>query len=51
MGNDAVLLVVVDDDQVGDRAAVDVANEAVGLVEQPLGSAAVARPSIPNRDS
>jgi hypothetical protein len=42
VGDDAVFLVGVDDDQVGDRAAVKVADEAVALVERLPGDAAVA---------
>ena len=37
VGDDAVFLVGVDDDEVGDRAAVEVADEAVALVERRLG--------------
>ena len=41
MGDDAVLLVGVDDDLV-DRTAVEVADEALALVERLRGGAAVA---------
>jgi len=42
VSDDALLLVGVNDDQVGDRAAVEVSDKAVALVERLLGCAAIA---------